>query len=114
MSDSESAVHQIGKRKTWTTDAITDKPSHLQQLGPRAVNPANQLPEVIEQKVLDQRMRPGSHVVAEGDGRRYRISANLGTLERVTPKPRGKAGRRQAKLERRLAREAAARQKPAS
>jgi hypothetical protein len=76
--------------------------------GPRALKLENQLPEPIE-KALDWQMRPGSLVVAEGDGRRYRISSNLGTLERDTKKRCGKAARRADKRARRLAREQAAR-----
>lgn len=114
MSDSDSPVAQIGKRKTWTTDAITERPAHLQQLGRPTENPAHRLPPAIENKVVDNSLRPGLLVVAEGDGQRYRISEHLGTLVRDTPKLRGKAARRQEKRERRQAREAAARAKPAS
>jgi hypothetical protein len=113
----DNAIATIGKRKLFTIDPLATllgvvAASH----GPRPVQPQNQLPDPIEEH-LDSQMRPGGHVVAESDGRTYQIKRLstasgkpiLGTLERVTPKRRGKAARREEKRARRLAREQAVR-----
>jgi len=85
--------------------------------GPRPVLEQNKLPATVERD-LDRQMKPGGRVVAESDGRAYRIvehpqrlngAPNLGTLRREVTKVKGKAARRADKKRRRLERERATR-----
>ena len=76
--------------------------------GPRPVLEQNKLPATVERD-LDRQMKPGGRVVAESDGRAYRMQANVGTLRREVTKVKGKAARRADKKRRRLERERATR-----
>lgn len=125
MGDDEEVItdgtHEEGqgqrqeRRALLTVEGLEPRPRIA--LGPRPVLAANKLPAAVEAN-LDRLMKPGGRVVAESDGRAYRIAdlsthggrvRHLGTLEREIPKVKGKAARRADKQRRRLERERALR-----